>query len=129
MGFPTQALETAAVVTAPDGSAVSILAAAPTGGMAHFRLPPLAISRAVAHRTVHEVWYILAGRGRMWRRDGTGAEVTLLAPGVSLAIAPGTAFQFRCDSAEPLDAVAVTMPPWPGPQEAIAVEGAWPATV
>jgi mannose-6-phosphate isomerase-like protein (cupin superfamily) len=27
----------------------------------------------------------------------------------------------------PLAAVAVTMPPWPGPDEAYEVTGAWPA--
>ena len=129
MAFPIQALETARIVAAPDGSAVRILVSAPTGSMAHFRLPPFAVSRAMAHRTVHEVWFILAGQGQMWRSDGTGDEVTALVPGLSLAIAPGTSFQFRCDAAEPLDAVAVTMPPWPGDNEAYAVDGIWPPTI
>jgi hypothetical protein len=31
--------------------------------------------------------------------------------------------------AEPLAAVAVTMPPWPGENEAYFVEGKWRATV
>ncbi len=113
-------------VTAPDGSEVRILCRRPGGSMAHFTLRPGAVSIAVAHRTVEELWFIVAGRGRMWRRDPDGVErVVELAPGVSIAIPVGTAFQFRCDGDEPLSAVAVTMPPWPGMDEAYSVTGAW----
>jgi mannose-6-phosphate isomerase-like protein (cupin superfamily) len=41
----------------------------------------------------------------------------------------GARFQLRNDGAEPLAAVAITMPPWPGEDEACLVEGKWPATV
>ena len=94
--------------------------------MAHFRLPPGAVSCAVAHRTVEELWYVVAGRGRMWRKLGEAEEEVELAPGVSVAIPVGTRFQFRADGDEPLDAVGVTMPPWPGQEEAYTVEGIWP---
>jgi mannose-6-phosphate isomerase-like protein (cupin superfamily) len=46
-------------------------------------------------------------------------------PGVSLTIPHGTHFQFRNIGSESLAAVGVTMPPWPGDGEAIAVEGVW----
>ena len=52
-----------------------------------------------------------------------------MTPGVSLSIPLGTHFQLRNDGAEPLAAVAVTMPPWPGDDEAYLVEGKWPASV
>ncbi len=52
-----------------------------------------------------------------------------LAPGVSLTIPVGTHFQFRCDGFEPLTVLGVTMPPWPGPDEAYAVPGIWEPTV
>ena len=98
--------------------------------MAQFRLLPGAVARPVAHRTVEEIWYVLSGRGRLWRRfpDGT-EEIAELAPGLSLAIPTGTAFQFRCDRDAPLDIVAVTMPPWPGPDEAYLADGLWPPTL
>jgi mannose-6-phosphate isomerase-like protein (cupin superfamily) len=48
---------------------------------------------------------------------------------VSLSIGAGTHFQFRSDGADPLEAVAVTMPPWPGEGEATIVEGKWPPNV
>jgi mannose-6-phosphate isomerase-like protein (cupin superfamily) len=41
----------------------------------------------------------------------------------------GTHFQFRADPDAPLAFVAVTMPPWPGADEAFVVEGPWRATV
>lgn len=97
--------------------------------MAHFTLGPGQVSRAVAHRTVEEVWYFLAGRGRMWRQAGDREETVEVAPGVSLSIPLGTRFQLRNDGHEPLGAVAVTMPPWPGEDEAYFVDGVWEASL
>jgi mannose-6-phosphate isomerase-like protein (cupin superfamily) len=122
-------LAAAADVIAPDGCEVRILAQTPRGSMAHFTLGPGEVSRAVAHRTVEEVWYFLSGQGRMWRRLGEREEIVDVAPGVSLAIPLGTRFQLRNDGAQPLAAVAVTMPPWPGEDEAFFVAGKWPASV
>ena len=113
---------------APDGSEVRLLAACGRGSMAHFRLAPGAVSRAVRHARVEELWYFVAGRGRFWRKDETGETVLDVHPGMSLDIPVGTSFQFRADGDAPLEALGVTMPPWPGPHEAIFVDGAWPAT-
>jgi mannose-6-phosphate isomerase-like protein (cupin superfamily) len=112
-------------VLAPDGSEVRILAATERGSMAHFRLNPGEVSKAVAHHTVEEVWYILAGQGRMWRKLGGEEEVTQLRPGISLTIPVGASFQFICDGTVALEAVAVTMPSWPGSHEAYEVPGKW----
>ena len=125
----TRMLAAAADVIAPDGCEVRILAQTPRGSMAHFTLGPGEVSRAVAHRTVEEVWYFLSGQGRMWRLLGEREEIVDVAPGVSLAIPLGTHFQLRNDGAQPLAAVAVTMPPWPGEDEAFFVAGKWPASV
>lgn len=56
-------------------------------------------------------------------------EITVLEPGISIGIGTGTSFQFRCEGSEKLEAVAVTMPPWPGSDEAYPVPGIWSATV
>jgi mannose-6-phosphate isomerase-like protein (cupin superfamily) len=114
---------------APDGSEVRLLGALPRGSMAAFRLAPKAVSRPIAHRNVEEIWFFIAGRGRMWRRLGELEEVTGIGAGTSITIPTGTHFQFRCDGGEPLEAVAVTMPPWPGDDEAYAVPGIWEPTV
>lgn len=121
-------LASAAQVAAPDGSEVRILAASPRGSMAHFSLAPGQVSRAVRHRSVEEIWFILEGIGRMW--IGPGHEQVLqLGPGLSFVIPVNRPFQFRNDGGTALRAVAVTMPPWPGEDEAESVDGLWPAQV
>lgn len=99
------------------------------GSMAHFRLAPGEVSRAVSHRTVEEIWFVTAGAGEMWRRQDGREEVVALAPGLSLTLPLGTAFQFRAAPGHPLEAVCITMPPWPGEAEAEPARGPWPATV
>jgi mannose-6-phosphate isomerase-like protein (cupin superfamily) len=126
--FETKRISSAPDAVAPDGSEVRLLGQLSRGGLAVFSLPPNAVSKAVAHRTVEEVWYILSGNGRIWRKLGDQEEVVALAPGVSLTIPTGTRFQFRCDGSEPLSIVGATMPPWPGASEAFFVEGTWQPT-
>jgi mannose-6-phosphate isomerase-like protein (cupin superfamily) len=128
MTFETRRIGGAPDAIAPDGSEVRILCRTAGGSMAHFSLPPGAVSRPVAHRTVEEVWYVLSGLGQMWRRLGGREEIVGLAPGVSISIPVGTAFQFRCDGDVPLAAIGVTMPPWPGMDEAYPVAGVWKPT-
>jgi mannose-6-phosphate isomerase-like protein (cupin superfamily) len=129
MSFATRQISEAADVLAPDGSEVRILCQTGRGSMAHFALAPGAIAKAVAHRTIDEVWYVISGRGRMWRRHGEREEIVELRAGLSLSIPLGTHFQFRADGDAPLAAVGVTMPPWPGADEAYIVEGPWQPTV
>jgi mannose-6-phosphate isomerase-like protein (cupin superfamily) len=112
-------------VTAPDGSDVRILCGLKGGSMAHFSLAPGATSKAVMHRTVEEIWYIVAGEGEMWRADSRQEIVIALRPGLSLTIPVGTSFQFRSTGLSSLEAVAITMPPWPGEAEAVLVKGIW----
>jgi mannose-6-phosphate isomerase-like protein (cupin superfamily) len=87
------------------------------------------VSKAVAHRTVEEIWYFIGGAGLMWRRSVDLEEVSDIGPGISISIPVGTHFQFRCDGDAPLEAVAVTMPPWPGDGEAYIVASKWPPNV
>jgi mannose-6-phosphate isomerase-like protein (cupin superfamily) len=129
MPFATKQINSLPDAIAPDGSEVRILCQTERGSMAQFALPANAVSRAVAHRTVEEVWCVISGCGRMWRRLGAQNEVVKVGPGTSVTIPVGTHFQFRCDSNEPLVAVGVTMPPWPGEAEAYAVKGCWQPTV
>jgi mannose-6-phosphate isomerase-like protein (cupin superfamily) len=127
-GFETRRLPARPDARAPDGSDVRVLLRLAGGSVAHFELGPGRASRPVTHRTVEEIWYVLGGRGEMWRRQGDREEVVPLEPGVCLTIPLGTDFQFRAAGPDALTAVAVTMPPWPGPDEAVLVPGAWPST-
>lgn len=126
----TMALPHVHDVLAPDGSEVRILLSAAGGSMAHFLLPAGQISKAVRHRTVEELWYVLSGSGEMWRSvDGLSGDIVPLSAGVSLTIPIGVSFQFRCIGDQPLAVVAVTLPPWPRVDEAEMVEGTWEPTV
>src|SRR5262245_61590382 len=129
MTFDTKTIGAAPNAIAPDGAEVRVLCQLSRGGLAVFSLPPGAGSRAIAHHTVEELWYVIFGRGRMWRKFGQSEEVTELSPGLSLTIPTGTHFQFRCDGPEPLVVIGATMPPWPGDTEAFRVEGTWQPTV
>ena len=129
MSFETKQMSSAPDTIAPDGSEVRVLCQVGRGGMAHFTLPPNAVSKAVAHWTIEEVWYFVSGHGWMWRRLGDCEAIVEVRPGTSITIPVGTHFQFRSDTQEPLAAVGATMPPWPGEGEAYEVAGAWTATV
>lgn len=126
--FSTKRLPVARDAVAPDESDVRVLLQLKGGGMAHFELGPGKISRAVAHRTVEEIWFFLSGRGEMWRKQEDREEVVPVEPGVCLTIPCGTHFQFRSFGYEPLAAIGVTMPPWPGEGEAYEVVGKWDST-
>jgi len=121
-------LAQAPVVTAPDGSDVRPLLALAGGSMACFELAPGRTSGAVAHRTVEELWFCLAGRGELWRRQGGREETVVLEPGVCATIPLGASFQFRALGDAALRIVAVTLPPWPGDGEAHATQGPWAAS-
>jgi mannose-6-phosphate isomerase-like protein (cupin superfamily) len=127
--FETKALPADADVVAPDGSAVRILLGLAGGTMAHFELASGATSIAIRHRTVEEIWFVVAGHGTMWRRERDRDAEVDLTPGTCLTIPAGTEFQFRSDGDEPLQVVGVTMPPWPGSGEAIRSQGQWSADV
>jgi mannose-6-phosphate isomerase-like protein (cupin superfamily) len=121
-------LQAAPVVRAPDGSAVRPLASIEgAGSFAEFRLGPGEIASPVVHSTVHEIWFVVAGEGQMWRRQGDRDEIVDLRPGACVTIPLGTAFQFRAADDQPLEVVAATMPPWPtgSDTEARPAPGPW----
>jgi mannose-6-phosphate isomerase-like protein (cupin superfamily) len=115
-------------VLAPDGSEIRLLVSSGGCSMAHGTLPPGQASRAIVHRTVEEVWYVTEGRGQIWRKHGDHEAVDELTPGCALTIPVGTRFQFRSIGPGPFRFVMCTMPPWPGPDEAIRVADFWPLT-
>ena len=122
---------TAESITAPDGSQVHLLIDQRHGAtrcsVVEVVLPAGVVSRPVRHRTVEEVWYVLAGAGAVWRcpPDAVPQEVGAVAvgPGDALAIPVGWAFQFRADGDAALRFLCVTMPPWPGMDEAEPMPG------
>jgi mannose-6-phosphate isomerase-like protein (cupin superfamily) len=127
--YEIKALSENADATAPDGTAVRVLLSLAGGSMIHFELPAGDVSHAVTHRTVEEIWFVVSGRGRIWRRQPGVESIDSLVAGTSLTIPLGTAFQFRADADSALVFIAITMPPWPGMDEAESVAGPWAPTV
>jgi len=127
--FRTTQLPAKPDAVAPDGSDVRVLLSIAGGSLAHFELRAGETSIAVEHRTVEEVWYFLRGRGEMWRRSGEQEEVVEVSADLCITIPLGTRFQFRAFGDEPLAAIGVTIPPWPGEGEATVVVGPWEPTV
>jgi mannose-6-phosphate isomerase-like protein (cupin superfamily) len=124
--FATRQLGEAYDVLAPDTSEIRLLVGTIRGSLAHGTLVPGRVSLAITHRTVEEVWYVTAGRGQVWRKQGGRELVVDVEPGTALTIPTGTHFQFRASGPEPLTFVMCTMPPWPGEQEAVRVPDHWP---
>lgn len=113
----------------PAGADIRFIMDGTTGNMIHSTVPSGQINRATIHKTVSEFWYILEGKGEIWRKDETEERVTSLTPGVSIDIPVGTAFQYRNVGSEPLKFICITMPPWPGDEEASHLTGAWNPTI
>ena len=125
MKFESRRLPALPDIVAPDGSDVRVLLKTPRGSMAHFELAGGRASDPIRHRAVDEIWFVLSGQGEMWRSAQGQEEVVALEPGVCVTIPAGTHFQFRAMAGAALAAVGVTMPPWPGPEEAVPVPGKW----
>ncbi len=117
-------------ISAP-GSLVRLLLRGARGGMIQSTVPVGRTSRPIAHRSVYEIWYVLEGAGELWRSNGAQEKITALTPGTSIDLEPGTAFQFRNVSPDAdLKFICVTMPAWPGEDEAVPVpRGAWEPSV
>ncbi len=113
-------------VLAPDGSEIKLLLQMGRGSMVHCALPPGGVSLAVAHRTIEEIWYFIEGAGQVWRKLGGDEAVIDVGPGVCVTVPTGAHFQFRNTGDLPLQFIIVTMPPWPGEQEAYRVPDHWP---
>ncbi len=123
--WQTASVKPAYDLLAPDGSEIRLLVQLAAGSMVHCTLQPGAVTLAVQHRTVEEVWYCLSGSGQLWRAADGVEDITDLSPGMAISLPLGTRFQFRTTGSQPLEVVITTLPPWPGDDEAIPVEGRW----
>jgi len=125
MTWETRRLPQAYDKLAPDGSEIRYLSRVRGASMVHCTLPPGGVTRAVRHKTVEELWFCLAGAGEVWRRTGSREETVQFRPGTGLNIPLGVDFQVRTTGATAMELVIATAPPWPGEDEATAVEGKW----
>lgn len=89
-----QNLHRVASFTTKDGSEIRELLAHRNSSIAHqslaeARLPPAASTTPHYHPRTEEIYYILAGRGRM----RIGEETAAVGPGDAIAIPPGSTHQ------------------------------------
>jgi mannose-6-phosphate isomerase-like protein (cupin superfamily) len=126
----TTTVEAAERGRSPLGSHIRFLLDGPHGNLIHATVPPGMVGRPCRFRTIEEYWFVLSGDGEMWRRSPDGQEsITRLLPGVCIDIPLGTAFQYRCSGTAPLVCTVTAMPPWPGDDEAVIVDGPWAPAV
>jgi mannose-6-phosphate isomerase-like protein (cupin superfamily) len=123
--WETKRLSTKANNLAPDTSEIRLLAKISGVSLCHCTLHPRVVSKAIRHKTVEEIWYFMQGQGHVWRKLGDQEEIVDVTAGVSVTIPVGTHFQFRNIGWEPLCFLCVTIPPWPGKDEAIKVDDYW----
>lgn len=116
-------------IVAPDGSQVRPLLTDAHGAtrcsVVEVTIGAGQTSRPVRHRTVEEAWYVLSGSGEVWRCP-PGALAGEIPPvrvvaGDALVIPRGWGFQFRAEADSNMRFVCVTMPAWPGMDEAVEV--------
>jgi mannose-6-phosphate isomerase-like protein (cupin superfamily) len=62
----------------PAGADIRFLMDGESGNMIHSTVPPQQTNRATVHATVSEFWFVLEGRGEIWRDDGVESCVTEL---------------------------------------------------
>ena len=108
---------------APDGSEIRLLAdraqGATRASLCEVRLGAGAVTRPISHRSVEEIWYVLEGRGQVWRAPrGAPGDTIDVGPGDAIVIPTGWRFQFRAAGNDDLRFLCYTSPPWPGPEEA-----------
>lgn len=112
---------------APDGSEIRLLPECEAGGLAHCTLRAGLTTRAVRHRAVDAICYVLGGEGDVWRSNGSN-EVVPVRDRVCMTIPCGTNFQVRAGNAAPLLLLLGVFPRWPG-DDAIPVSGVWDSSV
>ena len=120
---------TGEVIVAPDGSEVRLVLTEDHGAtrcsVVEVTIAAGQVSRPVRHRTVEEAWYVISGAGEVWRCP-PGVSVRDVAPvsvvaGDAVVIPTNWSFQFSADVGSELRFVCVTMPAWPGMDEAAEI--------
>jgi len=94
--------------------------------MIHSTVPPGRWAALAASGPSTNIGMSSRVEGEIWRRAPDGREsVTRLIAGVCVDIPLGTAFQYRCTGNVPLVFTCTSLPPWPGDDEAMIVDGPW----
>jgi mannose-6-phosphate isomerase-like protein (cupin superfamily) len=112
----------------PGGSAeIRMLLQRPEGELTHARCPAGRCSEAAAVSGTSEMFFVMAGRGVLWRKHDDREDVVELRPGRAALIPAGTTYQFRSGPKADLTFMVATLPMWVHENWHAADESAWPA--
>ena len=123
--FETKKLKRKRDYLAPDKSEIRLLLKVKGGNLWHCTLPQGRTSWAVSHKSVDEIWFFTSGHGEVWRSDEKCEKIVDVQEGKCITIPAGTAFQFRNNGTDDLKFIGVTIPSWPGQEEAVEENGHW----
>jgi mannose-6-phosphate isomerase-like protein (cupin superfamily) len=123
--FQTQSLKKDYDYLAPDTSEIRLLPYFDGGGLCHCTMGPNKTSVAVRHKTVNEIWYCLSGEGEINQKRNEVSETRKFSRGDSFTIPVGNSFQFRNIGSTNLCILILTIPKWPGDQEAEMATPYW----
>lgn len=111
----------------PSGFEIRLVRSENGGGLAHCTLPPGAVSRAIQHESVEELWCFIQGEGQVWHKLGNHEEVMDVKAGTNLSIPAGARFQLRNTAHQPLCFIVSPIPGRPDKKEVVRVEDYWHA--
>jgi mannose-6-phosphate isomerase-like protein (cupin superfamily) len=99
--------------TAPSGhTEIRLLPSLPRGELTHATQPAGAVSQAGLTERVTEAFFVLAGKGSIWRGADAGEEIVPLRPSRCVLTPPGVCYQYRAAGGAPLVFVVAVMPRW-----------------
>lgn len=123
--WATQDLRLVYDYVAPSGSTeIRLLPNLPRGEIVHATTPAYRVSEPAVLDGITEFFYVLDGRGELWRAAGGDDEVTELVPGRCVAMPPATPFQYRT-GAQSLSFLVITAPRWERERWSRATRGRW----
>jgi mannose-6-phosphate isomerase-like protein (cupin superfamily) len=112
----------------PGGAAeIRIMLSRDVGELTHALCPAGKVSTASVLEGLYERYYVLAGRGLLWRRSHDYEGVTALTPGRWCDIPPGTVFQYRAEPDIDLVFLVMVTPRWKRERYVNADNWAWPS--
>jgi mannose-6-phosphate isomerase-like protein (cupin superfamily) len=126
MSLSTRMLTDNADDVSPEGGAeIRHILASPQGDLTHAVCPAGQVAPAHHLPELHEQYYVLAGRGEIWRATAKREAVTALRPGRWVQMSAGTRFQYRANHGTSLVFLVVVLPSWRPELFHTDVEGAW----
>jgi mannose-6-phosphate isomerase-like protein (cupin superfamily) len=111
----------------PSGaSEIRLLPEFASGQFAHAQVSRGEVAQPAVLNEITEFYFVLEGRGELWRTDGRAEAVIDLIPGRCASIPPGVSFQYRTD-ADPVTFIVASVPRWERRFWADSTLRRWPA--